>query len=212
MTNIRADFGHWSKPVHPPIFRNRSFNWYRAQLLFYLMRFRPHILAHAQSTVASYFQPPSVDAHRPYIALYVRRSDKVQFREMSQAYTLRQYFDLFDAHVRKANISTIYINSEDENVFKEFSQINKEMNNYYQLRSIKASRNVVFRSLVNYPKERREQIAREFLTDLFIEANADVHVGTLTSNWCRLVDEMRLVLGKIVPYYTPENRYLMDMR
>ncbi len=60
------------------------------------------------------------------------------------------------------------------------------------------------------PKKQRGKVVLEFLTDLFIEANADLHVGTLTSNWCRLVDEIRLVLGKTIPYYTPENLFYMN--
>jgi hypothetical protein len=174
------------------------------------MRFKPETLAHAQNTVAQYFNPPSVDRHHPYIAVYVRRSDKVQQNEMSQAYTLKQYFDLFDGDARRANIRTVYINSEDEEVFNEFVQINKEKQGYYKLLSIKAARNVVYASLTNMSRQQRGKIVLEFLSDLFIEANADLHVGTLTSNWCRLVDEIRLVLGKIIPYYTPEMGFFMD--
>jgi hypothetical protein len=174
------------------------------------MRFKPHILTHAQNTVAQYFNPPSIDLHHPYIAVYVRRSDKVRNREMSQAYSLKQYFDLFDNDARRANISTVYINSEDEQVFNEFEKLNKEKQGYYKLLSVKASRNVVYASLTRMSREQRGKIVLEFLSDLFIEANADLHVGTLTSNWCRLVDEIRLVLGKTIPYYTPENLFFMD--
>ncbi|CAF0830577.1 unnamed protein product [Rotaria sp. Silwood1] len=209
---INANTGHWPKPILPPIFQNRTFNWYRAQLLFYLMRYKPETLAHVQNTIALYFKSPSIDFHHPYIAVYVRRSDKVRSREMSQSYTLKQYFDLFDADARRVNISIIYINSEDEQVFNEFAQINKEKQGYYKLLNITVQRNVVFASLVHMNSEQRGKIILEFLSDLFIEANADLHVGTLTSNWCRLVDEMRLVLGKTIPFYTPENRFLMDMR
>ncbi|CAF1584536.1 unnamed protein product, partial [Adineta steineri] len=83
-------------------------------------------------------------------------------------------------------------------------------NGYYNLLSIQARKNVVLGTLSNMPQKEREQVILEFLTDLYIEANADLHAGTLTSNWCRLVDEMRLTLGKISPYYTPENIYLVD--
>ncbi|CAF2166444.1 unnamed protein product [Rotaria magnacalcarata] len=209
---VNADLGHWSNPILPSIFQNRTFNWYRTQLLFYLTRFKPETLTHIQNVISQQFTPPSIDLHHPYIALYVRRSDKVRNREMSQSYTLKQYFDLFDADARRANISTVYINSEDEQVFNEFIQINKEKQGYYKLISIKVQRNVVFASLIHMGSEPRGKIVLEFLTDLFIEANADLHAGTLTSNWCRLVDELRLVLGKTIPFYTPENRYLMDMR
>ena len=176
------------------------------------MRYEPETLAHAQNTIAQYFKPPSLDLHHPYIAIYVRRSDKVRFKEMSQAYTLKQYFDLFDGDARRANITSVYINSEDEQVFNEFAQLNKEKQDYYKLLSVNATRNVLFPSLIRMRRRERRQIVLEFLTDLFIEVNADLHVGTLTSNWCRLVDEMRLVLGKTIPYYTPENKYLMDMQ
>jgi hypothetical protein len=104
---IEANYGRWSNSTVTRAFKNRTFNWYRAQLVFYLMRFKPEILAHAQKTVAQYFNPPSLDLHHPYIAVYVRRSDKVRYKEMSQAYTLKQYFDLFDADAQKANIRTV---------------------------------------------------------------------------------------------------------
>jgi hypothetical protein len=174
------------------------------------MRYKPETLAHAQNTVAKYFNPPSVDLHHPYIAVYVRRSDKVRNKEMSQAYTLKQYFDLFDGDARRANITTVYINSEDEEVFNEFIQINKEKQGYYKLLNITVARNVVYSSLTRMSRRQRGKIVLEFLSDLFIEVNADLHVGTLTSNWCRLVDEVRLVLGKTIPYYTPENKFLMN--
>lgn len=48
------------------------------------------LLADVQSIVARSFNPPSLDRHRPYVGMYVRRSDKVQFGEMSQIYTLEQ--------------------------------------------------------------------------------------------------------------------------
>ncbi|CAF4196483.1 unnamed protein product [Rotaria sp. Silwood2] len=208
---IDANMGQWIRPIFPPIFQNRTLNWYRAQLLFYLMRYNSETLAHVQKTIAQSFKPPSIDLHHPYIAVYVRRSDKVETKEMSQAYTLKQYFDLFDADARRANIRTVYINSEDEQVFNEFVQINKEKQGYYKLLNITVQRNVVFASLNAMNKEQRGKIVLEFLSDLFIEVNADLHAGTLSSNWCRLVDEMRLVLGKTIPFYTPENRFLMDM-
>ena len=174
------------------------------------MRFRFETLVHVQCAFAQHFEPSSVDLHHPYIAIHVRRSDKVKNKEMSQAYTLKHYFDLFDAHARRANIRTVYVNSEDQQVFDEFAQINRENRGYYKLLSIRAARNVIYATLIHMTRVQRRNIVLEFLSDLFIEANADLHVGTLTSNWCRLVDEIRLALGKTIPYYTPENQYLMN--
>lgn len=207
---IAADFGHWKDPILPPIFRNQSYNWYRSQLVLYIMRFKPEILSHVQHAISRQFKPPSVDSHRPYIAAYIRRSDKVTSREMAQVYSLQQYFDLFDNDARRAGINTIFINSEDEQAFKEFDPVNTKANGYYKLLTINVTRNVIFLSMMGMPSEERRRIVLEFFTGLFIEINADLHVGTLTSNWCRLVDEMRLAIGKIIPYYTPENRYIID--
>ncbi|CAF1388267.1 unnamed protein product, partial [Rotaria sordida] len=193
---INANIGYWLKPICPFIFQNRIFNWYHAQLLSYLMRYKPETLAHAQNTIAQYFKPPSIDLHHPYIAVYGRRPDKVRNKEMSQAYTLKQCSDLFDADARRTNIKTIYINSEDENVFNEFVYIKKEKQGYYKLLNITVQRNVVFASLI---------------VIYLLKLNADLHVGTLTSNWYRLVDEIRLVLGKTIPFYTPENQFLIGM-
>ena len=89
-----------------------------AQLLFFLTRLKPETLVHVKNAVAQSIQPPSIDLHHPYIAVYVRRSDKVKYKEMCQAYTLKQYFDLFDWDARSANITRVYVNSEDEKVFK----------------------------------------------------------------------------------------------
>ena len=207
---IRADFGHWENQILPPIFRNQSYNWYRSQIIFYLMRFNPKTLAHVQHAISQQFKPPSVDAHRPYVAIYIRRSDKITGREMAQAYPLQQYFDLFDADARRANIKTIFLNSEDEQAFKEFDPVNQKAGGYYKLLDINVTRNVVFMSMMSMAGDQRRKIVLEFLTGLFIEVNADLHAGTLTSNWCRLVDEIRLAIGKTIPYYTPENRYIID--
>lgn len=208
---IPANIDHWTKPIHPPVFQNRSFNWFRSQLLFYLMRYNPETLAHVQEKVAQYFNPPSVDLHRPYVAIFVRRSDKVSSREMSQAYSLQQYFDLFDADAHANKIKNVFINSEDENIFHEFDELNKNKTGYYKLLRINTTRNIMYGSLTSSSPEKRNQIILEFLTDLYIEVNGDLHVGTLTSNWCRLVDEIRLALGKWTPFYTPENRFIIDM-
>ncbi|CAF0781725.1 unnamed protein product [Adineta ricciae] len=207
---LAADIDHWYRPAYPSVFQKRSFNWYRSQLLFYLMRFNAKILAHIQNTVARDFVPPSIDFHRPYIAIYIRRSDKVN-REMGRAFTLQEYFDLFNADARRAQISTVYINSEDDSVFSEFETVNKKYGGYYKLIRIKAEKNIVFMTLMGMDTNQRGKIVLEFLTDLYIEANADLHSGTLTSNWCRLVDEMRFVLGKMLPFYTPEHIYHSDV-
>ena len=80
------------------------------------MRYKLETLVHAQCIVAQYFEPSSVDLHHPYIAIYVRRSDKVKNKEMSQAYTLN-------------NISIYLMLMLDEQILEQFILILK-MNKY----------------------------------------------------------------------------------
>jgi hypothetical protein len=128
---------------------------------------------------------------------------------MSRAYTVEQYVSQFDADVHRANITRLYINSEDDNVLKEFAEVNKARQGYYQLVGVPTTYNVTYRKfLIMSPKERKQTVI-EFLVDLYIEVAADIHSGTLSSNWCRLVDEIRLALGKTIPFYTPENVHML---
>lgn len=208
---IKADTDHWYNAILPSKFQNHSMNWVRSQLMFYLMRFNSETLSHVRQSVAQFFKPPTVEENRPFVAVYVRRSDKVFHKEMSQAYSLNEYLNLFDADARRSNISTIYLNSEDEQVFDEFEKLPSEKTKYYRLLTIKAKRDVVFMSMVGMTSEERRKVVLEFLVDFYIEIHADLHAGTLTSNYCRLVDEIRLALGKFNPFYTPEDRFIVDV-
>lgn len=209
---LKGTFGRWNKSRRPAVFQTRTFNWYRSQLLFYVTRYNSRTLDFVQNTIAHSFLPPALDRHRPFVAVYVRRSDKVKSKEMSQAYTLKQYFDLFAADADAANITTVYLNSEDAQVFDEYSRLNATRARYRKLLSIETSRNVVFRTLLAMSQRKRGIVVLQFLSDLFIEVHADLHVGTLTSNWCRLVDEIRLTIGKTLPFYTPENGHFIEAK
>ena len=209
---LDGKFGQWNRSSRPAVFQNRTFNWFRSQLLFYLTRYNARTLQFVQNTIAKNFLPPSLNLHRPFVAIYVRRSDKVKSKEMSQAYTLKDYFDLFAGDAGTANITTVYLNSEDAQVFDEYALLNATGERYRHLLHIPTSRNVVFRTLIAMSRRKRGAIVLEFLTDLFIEVHADLHAGTLSSNWCRLVDEIRLTIGKTLPFYTPENTYFIEAK
>lgn len=51
------------------------------------------------------------------------------------------------------------------------------------------------------------------LAEVFISASADVFVGTLSSNQCRLMDELRKLQGKgRMPFLTPEGKLIAGQR
>jgi hypothetical protein len=167
-------------------------------------------LAYVQRTIAKNIVPPSLNVHRPMIAVYVRRSDKIQYGEMSKAYSLDDYVQLFHKDMSRTNTTTIYLNSEDTRVFDEFTAINTRRGHLYRLLMLRFSRNLVFRTIAGLSPPERETVVLQFLSDLFIEVHADLHAGTLTSNWCRLIDEIRLTLGKTIAFYTPEHSHYVE--
>ncbi|CAF1580815.1 unnamed protein product [Didymodactylos carnosus] len=199
---INANGGYFGAIKRPFPFSNRTFNWWRTQLAYYMIRFNERVTEHIEQITNQTF-PQGLEHARPLIAVFIRRSDKIAQKEMLRAYSLREYFDLFDSDAKRALVRNVYLNSEDEGVFDEFKK-NLIYSSYYRLFYINQTRGYVFHQFGGQSAERLSQIALNFLTDLYIEANADMHVGTLSSNWCRLVDELRLSAGKKIPYYTPE--------
>ena len=56
-----------------------------------------------------------------------------------------------------------------------------------------------------------QKIVLVFIYLLIYLFAGDVFVGTRSSNWCRLIDELRKTNGKArVPYYSPEDVYSYD--
>jgi hypothetical protein len=169
-------------------------------LIFYLLRYNHKTLTYVQRKIAQSFVPPSIEAHYPYISLYIHRSEY----EIQQSTSLKEYFHLFYDHSIKGNITNIFINSNDQNIFKEFKELNQNKSNHYKLLNMKMKKILSFNTTYSMSKE----IHLDLLTNLYIEVHAHLHSGTLTSNYCRLIDALRLVLGKTIPFYTPDNRYL----
>ncbi|CAF1196904.1 unnamed protein product, partial [Didymodactylos carnosus] len=202
---ISGNYGHYGSTVPPEPFSNQSFNWWRAQLAFYVTRFNKRVMEHVKRVSHEIF-PQGIEHSRPLIALFIRRSDKVATGEMKKSYTLESYFDLFDSDARRASVRNLYLNSEDDDVFNEFHK-NQHLVRYYRLFYLNQTRGYTFSSWLEESPERQSQISLAFLTDLYIESNADMHAGTLSSNWCRLIDEIRLSAGKTIPFYTPEQEY-----
>jgi hypothetical protein len=190
------------------VFQQKSFLWFHSQLIFYLLRYNHKTLSYVQWKIAESFVPPSIEAHNPYISLYVRQTEYRIGRGIRKLPSLKQYFDLFYKDSIKGNIKTIYLNSEDENIFKEFKELNQNKSNYYKLLNITMKKFLPVSRTSSTSEETNYRILLDLLTDLYIQVHADLHAGTLTSNYCCLVDALKLVLGKIIPFYTPDNRYL----
>ncbi len=178
--------------------------------MFYLLRYNQQTFSYVQSQTVQSFIPPSIEAHSPFIALSFPISEKFKRGEVSKPFLLNQYFHLFHADSIKGNITTIYFSSQDKSIYTEFTKLNENLSNRYKLLTITTTNKFGYNLIPSSAKETRTSILRNILTDLYIQAHADLHVGSLASSSCRLVDAIRLVLGKTIPFYTPDNLYLIN--
>jgi hypothetical protein len=150
-------------------------------------------------------QPPE----RPFAAMFIRRGDKWWESRLREPF---EYFDLLEGIDRNLSepIKTVYMGTDDP---KMLSQVVREYTSDWDLiwmgyhRSSQGSQH--HEEVARYHTAKMELQALLTLAEVFISASADVLVGTLSSNQCRLMDELRKLQGKgRMPYLTPEGQLI----
>ncbi len=193
----------------PMVFRRKSFIWYRSQLLFYLLRYNRDTLAYVHQKIAQSFVPASIEAHKPYISIFARQPETMVTKKKSKnLYSLNRYFELLTNASFSANITTVYLNSDEPTFSEEFTELNANKSDRYTLLTMTLDKDLPFNVISSMPQDARTKNILDCLTDIYVQVHADVHIGTLASKYCRLVDALRLTLGKTIPFYTPDNLYL----
>ncbi len=96
----------------------------------------------------------------------------------------------------KFNVRYVFVSTEDATVIEEVSRLQSEFRFYYT----KVPR------LNMSPFESAAKLGRmqEFViswVQLLLAVQADIYVGTRSSNWCRLIDEIRKANGKAATQY-----------
>lgn len=154
-------------------------------------------------------QPPE----RPFAAMFIRRGDKWWESRLREPF---EYFDLLEGLDRNLSepIKTVYVGTDDP---KMLSQIVREYSSDWDLiwmgyrRSSQGSQH--HEEVARYHTANVELQVLLTLAEVFISASADVLVGTLSSNQCRLMDELRKLQGKgRMPYLTPERELIAGQR
>jgi hypothetical protein len=150
---------------------------------------------------------------RPFAAMFIRRGDKWWESRLREPF---EYFDLLEGLDRNLSepIKTVYVGTDDP---KMLSQIVHEYSSDWDLtwmgyhRSSQGSQH--HEEVARYHTAKMELQVLLTLAEVFISASADVLVGTLSSNQCRLMDELRKLQGKgRMPYLTPENELIAGQR
>lgn len=189
-------------------FNNKPASWWMTQATGYVARPNERTLSAVchiwNCIIGRGKQPP-----RPFAAMFIRRGDKGWEAQLREPF---EYFDLLEALDRNLSepVRGVYIGTDDPRML---SQVAREYSQRWDLvwmgyhRASQGSQH--HEEVSRYHSARMELQVLLTLAEVYISATADVLVGTLSSNQCRLMDELRKLQGKgRMPYLTPEGRLI----
>jgi hypothetical protein len=194
-------------------FNDKPNSWWMTHATVYVIRPNQRTLDVAcwyWSCMPIQFAPSS--QQQPAASIYVRSGDKWKEANLR---TAQEHFDALDAFV-DANPTlrplSVYFGTDDALVLSDV--VRKYHGHKYNLTWIGYHRDVKGLSFEEtmtraYSAKAEWQVLVS-LSDLYISSLADIFVGTLSSNWCRLTDELRKAHGKAgLPYLTPQGEPLV---
>ena len=198
--------GIWSLSNNPVLaeHQNKSPVWWQAQLVKFVMRPSEYTLKHIVWPLqqAAFYRTQGV-LPRPLAAVFIRAGDKfIEARPLS----VDDHFAELAPVAATLGVKHVYLGSDSHD------RIAEAMDKYgtnYTFHFIDWSRpetGLAMRDVIKAKSSwRMSELVRLAVADIFVTAQADVTVGTLSSNWARLGDEFRRANGKsMVPYLNPE--------
>jgi hypothetical protein len=179
-------------------------HWWKAQLTKFVLRPSAYTLRHIVWPLqqSAFYQTQGALPH-PLAAVFIRAGDK--YKE-AKPMSVDSHFAELAPVAASLGIKNVYVGSDSSDCIAEAVT---KYGATYNIHFIDWSRpsSGLKMSDVHQSKQswRMTQLMRLALADLFITAQADLLVGTLSSNWARLGDELRRANGKTrVPYLNPE--------
>jgi hypothetical protein len=195
-------------------FDGKPNSWWMTHATNYLIRPNKRTLGVAcwyWSCMPHRLLPSTSQEQQPTASIFVRSGDKWKEANLR---TAQEHFDALERFVQSnpdLRPSTVYFGTDDALVL---SDVVRQYSNTYNLTWIGFHRDVKglsFEETItrgHSPKIELQVLVS--LADLYISSLADIFVGTLSSNWCRLADELRKAHGKAgLPYLTPEGEALV---
>jgi hypothetical protein len=195
-------------------FNNKSNSWWMTHATNYLIRPNKQTLDIAcwyWSCMPRKFVPSTSQRTQPTASIFVRSGDK--WKE-SNLRTAQEHFDALERFVQSnpdLKPSMVYFGTDDALVL---SDVARQYSHKYNLTWIGVHRDtkgLTFEETMtraHSPKIEWQVLVS--LSDVYISSLANIFVGTLSSNWCRLADELRKAHGKTaLPYLTPSGESLI---
>jgi hypothetical protein len=195
-------------------FNNKPNSWWMTHATNYLIRPNKRTLNVAcwyWSCMPIQFDRSSQQQLTTTASIFVRSGDKWKEANLR---TAQEHFDALEHFVQlnpDLRPSTVYFGTDDALVL---SEVARQFSHKYNLTWIGVHRDtkgLTFEETMTraYSSKVEWQVLVS-LSDLYISSLADIFVGTLSSNWCRLADELRKAHGKAtLPYLTPEGEPLI---
>jgi hypothetical protein len=199
--------GIWSMSNNPVLaeHRDKTPYWWQAHLTKFVMRPSDYTLKHVVWPLqhTAFYRTEGIIPH-PLAAVFIRAGDK--FKEAPPLSVDAHFAELIPI-ASKLGIKNVYVGSDSHDRMAE--AIDKYGSNY-TFHFIDWSRPGSGLAMGDVVKSkgswRMSELTRLAVADVFITAQADVMVGTLSSNWALLGDEFRRSNGKgQVPYLNPES-------
>jgi len=183
----------------PPPWNHKTIYWWRAQASKYLTRPSQNTIDIVAREQRKVFPPDGVIPH-PIVSMHVRHGDK--YAETAEK-PFSEYMKIFQEFAARHNIVHVYLGTEDPAVIEE------ALNNYTQYKfyyidtqTTRNNKSPMDTVQINGGAD----LMNVSLSNLYIQIQGDVFMGTRSSNWCRLIDEVRKTNGKgRVPYLSPES-------
>ena len=181
----------------PLKWQHKGFMWWRAQVVAFMLR--PNNITSAALTAAARRLFPQ-GLPRPFVGVFLRHGDK---EPESPVFRGKKYLEMLAAPIDELQLKAAFISSDTQ-------EVNEEAVNVFQEAGIAA--HTVPRNRGTSVKSAgpatlyTESFSLDLILDLFLFANADVFSGISSSNWVRLADSLRLVLGhgsQLLPIVDP---------
>jgi hypothetical protein len=200
---VHYDVDYPPQPLNRPAgwpFPKKSWAFARSHVLRYLLRPRPEVAAFVEATAA---RPFPHGLPRPLAALFVRWQDK---GAESPTFGIDAYFAQLAPIAKALHLRDVYLGSDDA---RAVGEARAAYGGQFAIHALDIPRN--FSMLTDKGRTPLGGQMLASLADLYVQAHADVWVGTLSSNWCRMVDELRSAAGKTcLPFLDVDGRYLTE--
>jgi len=153
-----------------------------AQLVRYILRPKPKINYQVLRFIDGHFVK---SVPRPFASIHVRYGDK--YLETPRT-SLDTYVDILRA--KAPHIKEIFLSTETEWVLTNMTNSNPDLNfHWFHFKRIDEVHPV------DLPQVRREEEFIAAIANLYVAIEADFFVGSLSSNWCRLIHELERTRG-----------------